>query len=86
MTIYLLFTSLITILLILFLLNRFIVSRIGKLSLQLNQIQENKEVTSRVTVSKVRKDELSKLENTINRMLASLGEKHNDVIKLAYYD
>lgn len=86
LTIYLLFTSLITILLILFLLNRFIVSRIGKLSLQLNQIQENKEVTSRVTVSKVHKDELSKLENTINRMLASLEEKHNDVIKLAYYD
>lgn len=85
-TLYLIATSLFFIILVIFLLNRFILSRVGNLSLQLNQIQERKDIKARVTKSKYFKDELYTLESSINHMLCSLEEKHNETIHLAYYD
>lgn len=83
---YLLIMSIFITLLILVLLNRFILSRIQNLSSQLNDIQNNKDIKSRINSSKGFKDELTHLEYTINNMLSSLEEKHNEVKKLAYYD
>ncbi|MFC7688113.1 diguanylate cyclase domain-containing protein [Ureibacillus sp. GCM10028918] len=85
-TIYLVAASLFFIILVIFLLNRFILSRVGNLSWQLNQIQENKDIKARVTQSKYFKDELFILESSINQMLSSLEEKHNETSHLAYYD
>ncbi len=85
-TIYLIASSLFFMLLVIFLLNRFILSRVSNLSKQLNQIQEKKDIEGRVTRSKYFKDELYILENSINQMLSSLEEKHNETIHLAYYD
>lgn len=81
-----LFTGLFFILLIIVLLNQFILSRVQNLSLQLMEIQTNKKVKSRINISKGHKDELTNLEHSINRMLASLEEKHNEIVQLAYYD
>ncbi|PMC33662.1 hypothetical protein CJ195_27400 [Bacillus sp. UMB0899] len=86
LSVYIFFTSISTILLILFLLNRFIVSRIGNLSLQLKHIQDNKEIRSRIKTSNGHKDELLDLEYSINSMLESLEEKHNEIVSLAYHD
>ncbi|MDQ0233655.1 bifunctional diguanylate cyclase/phosphodiesterase [Metabacillus malikii] len=83
---YLLITCISMIIVILVLLNRLIVSRIAKLSFQLKGIQENQEVKSRIRVNNGQKDELSNLEVSINQMLASLEEKHDEVAQLAYYD
>lgn len=74
------------ILLIIVLLNEFILSRVQNLSLQLMKIQENKKVKSRINISKGHKDELTDLEYSINRMLTSLEEKHNEILQLAYFD
>ncbi|MGX6445302.1 EAL domain-containing protein [Neobacillus sp. K501] len=81
-----LFTGLFFILLITVLLNQFILSRVQGLSFQLMEIQENKKVNSRIKISKGHKDELTDLEHSINRMLTSLEEKHNEIVQLAYYD
>lgn len=85
-TIYLVTASLFFTILVIILLNRFILSRVGNLSRQLNQIQEKKDMKARVTQSKYLKDELFILESSINRMLSSLEEKHNETSHLAYYD
>lgn len=81
-----LFTGLFFILLITVLLNQFILSRVQRLSFQLMEIQENKKVNSRIKISNGPKDELTDLEHSINRMLTSLEEKHNEIVQLAYYD
>ncbi|WP_026562896.1 EAL domain-containing protein [Bacillus sp. J37] len=86
LSLYIFLTSITTVFLILYLLNRFIVSRIGNLSLQLKHIQDNKEIRLRVISNKESKDELSDLENSINAMLESLEKKHNEIVNLAYYD
>jgi diguanylate cyclase (GGDEF)-like protein len=80
------FTSIFFILLIIILLNKFILSRVRLLSFQLKEIQDNKTVDSRINISKVHNDELTDLENSINRMLVSLEEKHNEIEQLAYFD
>ncbi|WP_166242597.1 sensor domain-containing diguanylate cyclase [Paenibacillus turpanensis] len=74
------------ILFILLLLDRFILSRVYRMSLQLNRIQNEKNVSERIRTSTKYRDELTTLENSINMMLQSLEEKHNEVTKLAYYD
>ncbi|WP_078433208.1 bifunctional diguanylate cyclase/phosphodiesterase [Metabacillus halosaccharovorans] len=86
LSVYIFLTSITTVLLILFLLNRFIVSRIGNLSIQLKHIQDNKEIRLRVISNDRNRDELSDLENSINAMLESLEKKHNEIVSLAYYD
>lgn len=83
---YLILTAVFFIILILVLMNKFILSRINQLSFQLNKIQNKRDVKSRVRLRNGGKDELANLEQSINKVLSSLEEKHNDVIKLAYFD
>ena len=82
---YMIIISIVFILLILFTLNRFIIAPVSNLSKQLNQIQKQGDVKSRVVGSN-RKDELGILERSINQTLTALEEKHNEVFNLAYYD
>ncbi|MGJ7911613.1 EAL domain-containing protein [Neobacillus sp. LXY-1] len=84
-TIYLIISTLTLIVLMNILLSRLVTSRVRDLSLQLGEIQTNKDIKTRVRISKG-KDELSSLENSINNMLASLEEKHESVTQLAFYD
>ncbi|NRD78185.1 EAL domain-containing protein [Bacillus sp. BRMEA1] len=83
---YIILSTLFLIMLIIFLLNRFILSRVHDLSRQLDDIQDKKDIHARIKLFKRHRDELANLENSINRMLSSLEEKHNAVINLAYYD
>ncbi|MFJ7827953.1 diguanylate cyclase domain-containing protein [Psychrobacillus sp. NPDC096623] len=79
-------TGIIFVFLTIFLLNRFILSRISHLSQQLDIIQVEGNVSSRIIPTKNQFDEISKLENSINKVLSSLEDKHNEVIHLALYD
>ncbi|RFU69439.1 EAL domain-containing protein [Peribacillus saganii] len=85
-TFYLITVSLFSMLLIIFLLNRFLLTRVSNLSMELKQIQTQKDIRARISGSKNNKDELTILENSINETLASLEDKHNEVRNLAYYD
>lgn len=78
--------GIIFVLLTIFLLDRFIISRISNLSKQLHNIQAEGNVNLRIHVKKNQHDEISKLENSINQVLSSLEEKHDEVIQLALYD
>ncbi|MCR2805664.1 sensor domain-containing diguanylate cyclase [Paenibacillus soyae] len=78
--------SLLFMLFVLVLLDRLILSRIYRISLQLNRIQREKNVNERVQSNSKYKDEVSVLECSINTMLQSLEEKHNEVTTLAYFD
>lgn len=79
-------TGIIFVFLTSFLLNRFIISRISHLSQQLNNIQVEGNVNSRIIRTKNQYDEISKLEISINQMLSSVEDKHKEVIQLALYD
>ncbi len=83
---YLLITSVIFVILTIVLLNRFVLSRVRLLSSQLTLIQDNKDIKSRIKISNGHKDEITNLENSINRALSALEDKHNEVVKLAYFD
>ena len=82
----LILAGIIFVFLTIFLLNRFIISRISNLSEQLYYIQMKGNVNSRIIRTKNQHDEISKLENSINQVLSSLEEKHEEVIRLALYD
>ncbi|MBI0580330.1 EAL domain-containing protein [Neobacillus cucumis] len=86
LTFYLILTSLFFIVLTIFLLNKYILSRVRELSSQLFTIQNKKDINSRISISNGPKDELTDLQHSINQMLSSLEEKHSEVINLAYYD
>ena len=79
-------TGIIFVFLTIFLLNRYIISRISNLSEQLYYIQREGNLNSRIICAKNQYDEISKLENSINQVLSSLEEKHDEVIQLALYD
>ena len=79
-------TGIIFVFLTIFLLNRFIISRISNLSEQLYYIQQEGNLNSRIIFTRNQNDEISKLENSINQVLSSLEEKHDEVIQLALYD
>ncbi|MGG1399189.1 EAL domain-containing protein [Bacillus salipaludis] len=86
LTFYLILTSLFFIVLTIFLLNKYVLSRVRELSSQLFTIQNKKDINSRISISNGPKDELTDLQHSINQMLSSLEEKHSEVINLAYYD
>lgn len=83
---YIGFSSLVTLMLVLGLLNKLIIARIGNLSSQLRLIQNNRDIKSRIIISGKYNDEITELEHSVNHMLTSLNEKHDDIEKLAYYD
>ncbi|MBB3112434.1 diguanylate cyclase (GGDEF)-like protein [Paenibacillus phyllosphaerae] len=68
------------------LLDRLILSRVYRVSQQLKTIQAEKNVHARIETNSNYQDELSVLEGSINTMLASLEEKHDEVKMLAYRD
>ncbi|WP_207627735.1 EAL domain-containing protein [Bacillus sp. MM2020_4] len=84
--VYLILTTLFFILIIIVFLNHFVLTRVQDLSLQLKNIQNNKDLKSRIRLSNRQKDELLNLEGSINKMLASLEEKHNNITNLAFFD
>lgn len=83
-------TFFIMILLIFFLiyvlLDRLIVSRVTTLSQQLREIQKTKDISNRLSYSRKSKDEIYILERTVNEMLFSLEESHDEIKRLAYHD
>ena len=79
-------TGIIFVFLTIILLNRFIVNRIRNISEQLHDIHKEGNMNSRILYTKKQHDEISKLEVSINQVLSSLEEKHNEVIQLALYD
>jgi diguanylate cyclase (GGDEF)-like protein len=83
---YIVLIGLIFILLVLGLLNKYILSRVRNLSSQLNIIQNNKDIKSRVAICGQHNDEITELRHSINHMLSSLDEKNNELLRLAYYD
>lgn len=72
--------------LVYYLLDFFVLSRISYLSIQLKDVDFEKPLSLNVRNSKVAKDEITDLENSVQGMLESLEKAHADVSKLAYYD
>ncbi|AYC28861.1 diguanylate cyclase domain-containing protein [Paenisporosarcina cavernae] len=71
---------------IFFFMNRYIVSRVTKLSTHVNNIQQNKLKTKAIPHSHGAKDEIFLLERSINRLLYTLEMKHEEIQNLALYD
>lgn len=67
-------------------LDRLIVSRVTTLSGQLRDIQESKDGSTRLGYSRKNKDEIYVLEQTVNDMMQSLEESHDEIKRLAYLD
>ncbi|MFC4101634.1 sensor domain-containing diguanylate cyclase [Paenibacillus xanthanilyticus] len=84
--IFLFAVSILFILLIQFLLERLILSRVYCYSLQLNAIQKDKNFKARIKSNLSFRDELSRLERSINKMLRSLEAKHDEIMALALHD
>jgi diguanylate cyclase (GGDEF)-like protein len=68
------------------LLDHLIVSRVSRLSKQLRSIQKSKDISNRLSHSRKSKDEIYILERTVNEMLFSLEESHDEIKRLAYHD
>ncbi|MFD2045233.1 EAL domain-containing protein [Ornithinibacillus salinisoli] len=83
---YLIIIGMVLTFLVIFFLNRFILTRVEKLSLQLNKIQQSKNLQTRVSLGNGSKDEITALSYSINEMLSSLEDKQNEITKLAYSD
>lgn len=82
--VYQLFGIFVVTILIVFLLNKFILSRISNLAYSLQKIGKEKSLSGRVTV--IGKDELSILEKKVNLMLESIEESQIELTKMAYCD
>lgn len=78
--------SAIMLLLVLFLLDRFILSRVASLSENLRGIQERRDTGLRLPISSKHRDEITNLEQSINKVLASLEDKNREITDLAYID
>ena len=74
------------VLLIYILLDRLIVSRVTTLSVQLRDIQQSQDGSTRLGYSRKNKDEIYVLEQTVNDMMQSLEESHEEIKRLAYLD
>lgn len=78
--------TLLLVLLVHYLLDLLIVSRISSLSLQLKDVNFDEEHSLAVRKSQAIPDEITDLETSIQDMLDSLEKAHTDVSKLAFYD
>ncbi|MCA1040438.1 EAL domain-containing protein [Bacillus infantis] len=78
--------SAIMLLLVLFLLDRFILSRVASLSENLRGIQERRDTGLRLPISSKHRDEITNLEQSINKVLVSLEDKNREIRDLAYID
>ncbi|MGD6842926.1 bifunctional diguanylate cyclase/phosphodiesterase [Bacillus infantis] len=78
--------SVIMLLLVLFLLDRYILSRVARLSKDLGRIQKRPNRGLRLPISSSHSDEITNLEHSINKVLASLEEKNLEITDLAYID
>ncbi|RYI27975.1 EAL domain-containing protein [Bacillus infantis] len=68
------------------LLDRFILSRVASLSENLRGIQERRDTGLRLPISSKHRDEITNLEQSINKVLASLEDKNREITDLAYID
>lgn len=78
--------TLLLVLLVHYLLDMLIVSRISSLSTQLKDVDFDEQHSLAVRKSKAIPDEITDLETSIQDMLGSLEKAHADVSKLAFYD
>lgn len=69
-----------------YLLDLLIVSRISSLSIQLQDVEFDKSLSLAIRNPNVIPDEITDLETSIQDMLHSLDKAHADVSKLAFYD
>jgi len=84
---YLLMGSLVLITVVLSMIfNRLIVSRVAMISKQLKEIQESKDVSSRVTWTIHNNDEIHALGSSVNEMLAAIEDSQHEMVNMAYYD
>ncbi|MGI2328264.1 bifunctional diguanylate cyclase/phosphodiesterase [Planococcus sp. YIM B11945] len=78
--------TLLLVFLVYYLLDLFVLSRISYLSLQMKDINFEKQLSLEIQKSKTAKDEITDLENSIQEMLNSLEKAHAKVSNLAFYD
>lgn len=80
------FGTLLFTLMVYYLLDLFVLSRISFLSTQLKGVDFEKPHSLNVRNSKVAKDEITDLEDSVQGMIGSLEKAHQNVTNLAYYD
>lgn len=78
--------TLVLVVLVHYLLDLLIVSRISSLSIQLQDVDFDKSLSLAIRNPNVIPDEITDLETSIQDMLQSLDKAHADVSKLAFYD
>ncbi|MGD7044877.1 putative bifunctional diguanylate cyclase/phosphodiesterase [Jeotgalibacillus proteolyticus] len=83
---YLLLGLLVLALVLSYLFNKRVVSRVENLSTQLKSILTSKELSSRLSWSGQYQDDIHQLGSSINKMLDSIEEAQKEVNKLARYD
>lgn len=78
--------TLLLVFLVYYLLDLLILSRVSFLSTQMTEINFDKRTSLEIKKSRNAKDEISDLENSIQKMLQSLETAHSKVSSLAFYD
>lgn len=78
--------TIILVILVYYLMDMLVLSRISHLSVQLKDVDFDKAQSLEVENSRNVEDEITDLENSIQNMLSSLEKAHADVSKLAFFD
>src|SRR5690606_16945833 len=78
--------TVILVILVYYLMDMLVLSRISHLSVQLKDVDFDKAQSLEVENSRNVEDEITDLENSIQNMLSSLEKAHADVSKLAFFD
>lgn len=78
--------TVILVILVYYLMDMLVLSRISHLSVQLKDVDFDKAHSLEVENSRNVEDEITDLENSIQNMLSSLEKAHADVSKLAFFD
>ncbi|MCJ1907609.1 bifunctional diguanylate cyclase/phosphodiesterase [Planococcus ruber] len=78
--------TVILVVLVYYLIDMLVLSRISHLSVQLKDVDFDKAQSLEVENSRNAEDEITDLENSIQNMLTSLEKAHADVSKLAFFD
>lgn len=80
------FATILLVILVYYLMDMLVLSRISHLSVQLKDVDFDKAHSLEVENSRNVEDEITDLENSIQSMLTSLEKAHADVSKLAFFD